>query len=169
MRIYLTGFMGSGKSTVGRQLARKLDYAFVDLDDRIEKDYKTSIPLIFEKYDESAFRRLEQEVLHRTVQSDHTVIATGGGTPCFYDNMEWMNRNGLTVYLKLHPKSLHQRILNAKKVRPLIRQQPPEKVMKFIEQKLGEREPFYMQASIIIKGEDLDLNKLADKIVHLNK
>lgn len=167
MKIYLVGFMGSGKTTVGKQLARKLGYAFEDLDDSIEHKYKTSIPLIFSKYDEPAFRKLEMEALHATVELSDTVIATGGGTPCFFDNMKWMNSQGLTIYLSLHPKSLHQRIVKAKRVRPLIRQQSPETVMQFIEDKLKDREPHYQQANLIVKGEDIDINKLAAEIVNL--
>ncbi|MCB2220493.1 MAG: shikimate kinase [Bacteroidetes bacterium] len=165
MRIYLIGFMGSGKTTVGRQVAGKLNYVFEDLDEHIERNYKTSIPLIFEKYDESAFRRLEQDVLHKTAGFNNTVIATGGGTPCFFDNMTWMNNQGLTIYLKLHPKSLYNRIIHSKKVRPLVRQRPPSEWLTFIEEKLSERDLFYRQASIIIKGENLDVNKLVDEIV----
>jgi shikimate kinase len=165
MRIYLVGFMGSGKSTVGRLLARKLDLAFEDLDEKIESKYKTSIPLIFEKYDESAFRRLEQDVLHQTAGLNNTVIATGGGTPCFFDNMAWMNCHGLTIYLELHPQSLHHRIIRAKRVRPLIRQQHPHELLTFIEEKLHEREHYYRQATLMIKGENLDVNKLVDEIV----
>ena len=166
MRIYLTGFMGSGKSTIGRDLSKKMQTEFLDLDDQIEKNYKTSIPLIFEKYDESAFRKLENEVLHQTINSKNVIIATGGGTPCFYDNMDWMNRHGLTVYIKMSPVLLTKRVLNAKKVRPLIRHKSEAEVLDFIKQKLPERELFYNKADIVFWGDKFNLNKLFDEIVN---
>ena len=169
MRIYLLGFMGSGKTTIGQQLARRLGYAFEDLDDLIERKYKTSIPLIFEKYDEQAFRNLETEVLHLTAGFENAVVATGGGTPCYFNNMEWMNKNGLTIYLKMHAGSLTRRIINAKKVRPLIRSKSPEEVLHFVELKLGERESFYEQAHIVIHGEVVDMDEIARSIDQYQK
>lgn len=169
MRIYLVGFMGSGKTTAGRQLARRLGMQFLDLDAFIESTYKTSIPLFFDKYDEKAFRLIEKESLHRTLNTDHIVISTGGGTPCFFDNMAWMNANGLTVYLKMHPKSLGVRLRNSRKTRPLIRQKTESELIAFIGQNLEYRETFYNLAALTAKGENLDVDALVNEILNFER
>ncbi len=160
LRIYLIGFMGSGKTTAGKRLARALDYAFTDLDSMIEERYHVTIPSLFEKYDEHAFRTLEHETLKDTLTLPRHVIATGGGTPCFFNNMELINGSGISVYLRLSPASLHQRLLNSKKKRPLIQRHPPAEVLDYIKRTLDERDPYYLRAHHIVKGEDLDIGAL---------
>ena len=153
MRIYLIGFMGSGKSSLGRRLAKKLGYPFVDIDQVIENLSGMSIPDIFLRFGESHFRELEQQALRLTVNHHKAVIATGGGTPCFFDNMQFINEHGVSVYLRMSPVSLAYRLKHAQIPRPLIEQLKGEDLLRFIEEKLKEREPLYLQARCIIKGE----------------
>lgn len=164
--IYLIGFMGSGKSTAGKKLATMLNYSFLDLDDAIENKYRISIPSIFSRFDENAFRILENKVLIDTFSLKNYVVSTGGGTPCYYGNMALMRDQGTTVYLKLHPGSLHMRLTQSKKKRPLIQDKNPDEVIKFIEEMLEQREYFYKQAHITIKGEDVDLESLANLLLN---
>jgi len=166
MLIYLIGYMGSGKTTVGKKLAARLCYSFLDLDKKIENKYKITIPNLFTKYDEETFRKLEQETLHDTINLTNTVISTGGGTPCFYDNMELINKNGLSVYLKMHPKSLYERLIKSKKKRPLLANKSPEEIMEYIGKQVSERESFYLQSNLVIKGESMDISKLVESITN---
>lgn len=151
-RIYFVGYMGSGKTTTGRKLAAKLNYKFIDLDKLIERTYKTSIPLLFKKYDEQAFRLLEQKMLRGTQSFKQTVISTGGGAPCFFDNMEKINQYGISIYLKLTPEQLMERLKKAQKKRPLIENLDDEQLFEYIKKNLQQREPFYNQAHIITDG-----------------
>jgi shikimate kinase len=169
MRIYLIGFMGSGKTTVGKKLAKKLGYDFVDLDQLIELKCKTTIDVLFEKYDEDAFRILENKTLTETAGADNMVVATGGGTPCFYDNMTWMGAHGLTVYLKLDPGSLSDRLHASKRMRPLLKGKTKPELVDYVHGKLAEREKYYMQADIIVKGENLEMNTLLEEIKNAKK
>jgi shikimate kinase len=164
MRIYLVGFMGSGKTTVGRKLAAILGYDFIDLDDFIENEYKISIPRIFEKYDENAFRKIEHKSLKRCSDYENTLISTGGGTPCFFNNMELINNSGFSVYIRMHPKSLYNRLISSKKKRPLLKEKSPEEIMAFIEHSLKVREPFYNQAALTVKGEDIKPETIIEEI-----
>lgn len=160
MLIYLIGFMGSGKTTAGKKLATQLGYKFVDLDLLIEEKYKITIPDIFDRFDEKAFRIIEHETLQETISFQDTIISTGGGTPCFYNNMEIINANGISVYLKLHPKSIQKRLLESKKKRPLILNKTSDELYEFIQIKLNERELFYQKAKYTIKAENLEISDL---------
>ena len=153
MRIYLIGFMGCGKSTFGKRLAKKLDCPFVDLDDEIEQRAGKSIDELFKMEGESVFRKMEQEALLDTIIHKKAVIATGGGTPCFEDNMEFMNAEGVTVYLRMSPLSITHRLENAKKIRPLVHGRKGEELNEFIKKTLSARESYYLQSHCIIKGE----------------
>jgi shikimate kinase len=148
-RIFLVGFMGSGKSTVGRNLARALNWTFIDLDSYIQEKQGCSISEIFERNGETAFRLLEKESLEEVELLDKVVVATGGGAPCYHNNMLGMKQAGLTIYLKLVPKELQIRLLPARKTRPLIANKSDDELLEFIEEKLKEREPFYAQASVV--------------------
>jgi len=160
MLIYLIGFMGSGKTTVGKKLASKLNFDFVDLDFFIEKKYKITIPDIFDRFDEDVFRKIEHEALLDTKSFQNTVVSTGGGTPCFYNNMDLLKTYGTSVYLKLHPKSIQLRLLESKKKRPLIMNKTKDEIFDYIQLKLKERELYYKQADFTIKAENIDLYEL---------
>lgn len=147
-RVFLTGFMGSGKTTVGQMLARALDWQFIDLDQHIEKQEGQSIRDIFETSGEVAFRQMEHKALKEVSLLSHVIVSTGGGTPCFHGNMDWMNQSGLTIYLKLDAKVLKDRLMPARKSRPLIANKSDSELLDFIREKLAEREPWYMQSAV---------------------
>ena len=150
MRIYLIGFMGCGKSTWGKKLAEKLDCAFIDIDKRIEAIEGGIVAEVFKIKGEEYFRKLEADVLRSTVLEKNAVISCGGGTPCYFDNMEWMKQRGKTVYLNLSPENLFGRLRTRKEKRPLIANLDDDQLRDFIFQKLSEREAFYLQADIKI-------------------
>lgn len=150
MRIYLIGFMGCGKSTFGKKLAEKLDYTFIDLDKRIEAIEGGTVAEIFKLRGEDYFRRLEADVLHSTVLEKNAVISCGGGTPCYFDNMDWMSERGKTVYLHLSAENLFGRLRTRKEKRPLIANLDDAQLRDYIFQKLSERESFYLQANFTI-------------------
>ncbi|MGC8865385.1 MAG: shikimate kinase [Bacteroidales bacterium] len=163
MRIYLVGYMASGKTYTGPKLAEALGYGFVDLDEMFEAQYRISIQKFFQKYGEDAFRPLESKLLHSTFQLSNHVISTGGGTACFFDNMELMNQQGLTVYLKQSAEALFQRLRLSRKPRPLIKDAGDEELRKQIENHLNERIPYYEKARIIVDAA-IEISKLTDII-----
>ena len=160
MKIFLVGFMGCGKTTIGKKLARLLNYEFADLDKLIEVKAGMTIQEYFSEYGEEQFRVLEKEVLHSLANRTDLVVATGGGAPCYFDNMEWMNQSGVTVYLSMPPRALAGR-LQGSTTRPLLRGLAGESLVEFIANKLKEREPFYNQAQNVVSGIDLTAEKLA--------
>lgn len=162
MLIFLIGYMGCGKSTAGKKLASKLKAGFADLDDYIEEQYGRSVDEIFETEGENRFRELEYNGLKHFLEKDKLVLAVGGGTPCFYDNMELMKRYGITVYLKMSAEALASRLLSAKKVRPLIKNKSEAELKTYINAHLEKREPFYLQAQYKVKAKDLDVDELAE-------
>lgn len=155
MRIFLIGFMGCGKSSVGRRLARKLGYDFFDTDHGLKQEHGIKVPELFRAKGEPAFRLLEQEVLHSTAKMKQTVIATGGGTPCYADNMDFILKNGMSVYIRMSVSSLVYRLEHARVKRPLVENLKGEDLAAAIEALLKEREAFYMRANCVIKGETL--------------
>ena len=165
MRIYLVGYMGCGKSTIGRKVAEILGISFVDLDKYIEERYFKTVPAIFSEEGEERFREKERIALHEVSQFENVVIGTGGGAPCFFDNMEVMNNNGVTVYIAPDTDVLATRLLKSKTERPLIVGKSPEELISFINNALLKRAPFYEKAKIIIRGENnLDPQLVIDKI-----
>jgi len=160
--IYLIGYMGSGKSTAGRKLAAKLKLDFIDLDEFIEKEYGLTIPEIFEQKGENEFRAIENNALKKLIAKTHTVIACGGGTPCYYGNMELMNNNGTTIYLKMSADMLASRLIHSKTKRPLLQNKTEAEMRAFITAHLERREDIYHQASYIVKGKDLNVDELVE-------
>ncbi len=159
-KIYLIGFMGSGKSTIGKKVASGLGWSFVDLDKEIEKETGLRIPGIFAKHGEEYFRKVENRILQSLKSRSGVVISTGGGAPCFFDNMDHMLKNGLTIYLKLTPGQLKQRLAASKGQRPLIKDIHRENLQDFIEEKLATREKWYKRAEIITDGMNTDYSLL---------
>ncbi|WP_374949061.1 shikimate kinase [Mucilaginibacter sp.] len=158
--IFLTGFMGCGKTSWGRKLAAAVNYHFIDLDHKLEADAEMTVAQYFAAHGEEKFRRLESEILKTTVYPEKTVISTGGGLPCFYDNMEWMNNHGETLYIQLSAKALANRLENAKTPRPVLQGKKGDDLITFIDHKLAERESFYLQAKHIVNGIDMSLEVL---------
>lgn len=151
MTIFLLGLMGSGKTWSGTRLAERLNLPFVDLDEDIEQGEGAAIAEIFERSGEAGFRLLEREYLHRLAGLAAAVVATGGGTPCFFDNLDWMNKHGTTVYLKTPVALLYSRLLTAREARPLLREIPPSQLEAYLKDLLQRREPFYQKAQITVE------------------
>jgi shikimate kinase len=161
-KIFLTGYMGSGKSTAGKKLATKLGFEFIDLDKLIEKECKLSIPEIFSTKGESEFRAVEHNTLKKIVEKENIVVACGGGTPCYYGNMELMNNHGITIYIKMSADALISRLTSATEVRPLVANKSAEELRTFVNRQLEKREDFYHQAQFTVKGKDLNVDELAE-------
>lgn len=151
-KIYLIGFMGSGKSTMGRKLSASLGWSFVDLDRMIEEEAGMNIPDIFFFKGEDYFRNVETKLLRSLESVNEAVVSTGGGTPCYHDNMDFMLRTGLTIYLKLTPAQLKSRLKKSADKRPLLRNVTEENLENYIQLKLAEREVWYNKAEIIVDG-----------------
>ncbi len=160
MRIYLLGYMGCGKSTIGKKLAKTLGFPFIDLDEQIEQQAGKTIVAIFEEDGEAVFRKIEQQALHQTFELENAVIATGGGAACFADNMDQMRVNGVTVYIELPAKALANRLKNAAEKRPLLKNKNEAEQLAFIEEALLVREPYYRRACVIVNGIDLNVKTL---------
>jgi len=162
--IYIIGFMGSGKTTAGKKLASLLGWSFIDLDKKIEENEGKTIPEIFSENGEEYFRIAESRLLKKLDIGKDTVISTGGGTPCYGDNMNIMLQSGLTVYLKLTPLQLRSRLSESKGDRPLIKDMDHEKLLSFINEKLSVRENYYNRSAITVDGFDLDINSLLSRV-----
>lgn len=156
--------MGSGKSTLGKRLASIMALPFIDLDSEIVKQEGSPISEIFRKNGEEYFRTTESEALRSIDTKAGAVVATGGGAPCYGNNLEYMNRTGLTVYLKMSPAALASRLAQSKESRPLIAGLTGDKLLQYIEEKLHEREPYYNKASIVFDGLSADAAKLKEII-----
>ncbi len=165
MKIFLTGYMGSGKSTLGSKLARALELPFFDLDKMIEEQEGMTIASFFEQKGETTFRQIEAEMLRNfTQENDSFLLSTGGGAPVFHQNIDFMNENGLTVYIEMNPKSLAQRLAPARAERPLLKHLSDDELENFVAEKLKEREPFYKKARLVINGLSPNVNSIASII-----
>jgi shikimate kinase len=153
-KVFLIGFMGCGKSTFGKKLAKQLNWDFVDLDDYIEKKEKASISEIFASKGETYFRSLESKAVKSTSNWKKTIISTGGGTPCFNDNISSINDAGLSVYIKISPIVLKSRLEGELSKRPLIADLTDAELLSFIENKLNERSADYSKSKIIFEYTD---------------
>lgn len=155
--IIIIGYMGAGKTTVGKALAKELGVMFYDLDWYIESRMRKTVKQIFDEIGEEGFRKIERNMLHEVAEFENVVVSCGGGTPCFFDNMDYMNQSGETIYLKASPETLHTHLKMGKGVRPLLLNKTPEEVEIFIREQLKLREPFYNKAKHII-----DINVMDD-------
>jgi len=164
MRIYLIGYMGCGKSTLGKKLSKQMGMQFIDMDHYIEKRNCKTVPQLFEEYGEEVFRQRERKALEELSEFTDVVIATGGGAPCFFDNIDLMNKSGKTIYLNIDPKILANRLLKSKTERPLIKGKSREELIEFIDETLRKRNEFYKQAKYEITRPDMDLEEVAKMI-----
>ena len=164
MVIYLVGFMGCGKSTLGKPLAHKLLYDFVDMDSYIEDIEGLKISEIFEIKGEPYFRQLEREALEQLSERHNIVVSTGGGVAAFDGNIEYMNSKGLSIYLKMNSGTLLSRLAHSSTERPIFAGKSRDEMAEIIDRMLAEREPFYNRASIIIDGMDIKVYDIIDKI-----
>ena len=157
VRIIITGYMGAGKTTVGKALSKELGIPFYDLDWYIEGRMRQTVKEIFDQCGEDGFRKIEHSMLHEVAEFEDVIISCGGGTPCFFDNMDYMNRQGETVYLKASPEVLFGHLRMGKTVRPLLLKKTPEEVQAFISKQLEKRAPYYSKAK-----HTLDVNLMDD-------
>ncbi|MGM0503394.1 MAG: shikimate kinase [Bacteroidota bacterium] len=165
MRIFLIGFMASGKSTIGKKLANKLNLPFVDLDSYIEEKWNTTIRILMYEKGENEFREIEKEALVEVVDKfNEAVISTGGGTPCYFDNMQTMQNNGMTIYIEVDVDTLVHRLIYSKKDRPLIWGKSKEDLTVYAEELLSKRKSYYEQAGYKVNGMNLNVNTLVDLI-----
>lgn len=150
-RIYLIGPMGCGKTYRGRWLSEQTGRPFVDTDEQIEAMHGQTVAEIFQANGEKIFRESEQKILHQTIDYQEVIVATGGGTPCFFDNLDWMKKHGTTVYLRTPPALLAQRLKQEMHLRPLLSQVDLHNLESHLDKLLQQREKFYAQATIIIE------------------
>ena len=155
-RIFLIGYMGAGKTTLGKAFARSMGLIFIDLDWYIEERFHKTVRQIFAERSEEGFRELEKRMLHEVADFEDVVIATGGGTPCFFDNVEYMNQKGETVFLDVSQEVLFRRLKVAKQQRPLLAQKNDEELKAFIADALGKRLPHYSKAKHVFRADELE-------------
>lgn len=168
MKIFLIGFMGSGKSYCGRLLSEKLKIPFFDLDEQVVSREGKAITEIFASEGEEYFRLSEKEILYDiTGLNENFVMACGGGTPCYFNNIEFMNNTGTTVWINTPVDTLFERLIHDKNHRPLISKLSDEQLKAYIKKKFADRKIYYEQASVIIDDEPLKLDALVKKIFHV--
>ncbi|MGB8190749.1 MAG: shikimate kinase [Chitinophagaceae bacterium] len=168
MRIYLIGFMGSGKTHWGNLLSSRLTLPFFDLDKQITEDEGKSIVEIFEQKGEEYFRMMEKETMYILTESHESfVMACGGGTPCYFNNIDYMNNNGITVWLNTRMEVLFNRLLEEKDSRPLLRNLSDGQLRQFILKKFSERRIYYEQASLVIEESEASVESLIQHIMHV--
>ena len=155
-RIIIIGYMGSGKTTVGHALSQELGLPFYDLDWYIETRMHRTVKQIFDEKGEEGFRKIEHNLLHEVAEFEDVIISCGGGTPCFFDNIDYINRQGETVYLRCTTDVLYKHLKMGKTVRPLLLNKTPDEVKTFIEAQLKQREPFYAKAKHIVDVSLMD-------------
>lgn len=169
MQIFLWGFMGVGKTSVGKKLAQHLNVDFIDLDQKIEMEEGQTIAQIFSAKGEAYFREVEHQHLIQIIHSNEAgVISVGGGTPCFADNALRMNATGLTIYFSSTAKELTQRLLPRKVHRPLLKNIPDEDLLPFVTQKLNERMPYYLLAKEKVNA-DQSKSELLHELIEIIK
>ncbi|HNU78462.1 MAG TPA: shikimate kinase [Prolixibacteraceae bacterium] len=167
MKVYLIGFMGSGKTHWGRLLSEKLGIRFFDLDEEIVEAAGKPITEIFATTGEEHFRMLEKDVLHQlTERHDSFIMACGGGTPCYFNNIEFMNQAGTSVWINTPVETLFSRLVNQKSNRPLIRDLSDDQLRGFISKKFSDRRMYYEQAELVVDEEPVELDKLIETIFH---
>lgn len=162
-RIFIVGYMGVGKTTVGKGLAKLLGLTFIDLDKYIQNKFRKTIPELFREKGEESFRKIEQQMLKEVAEFEDVVVSTGGGAPCFFDNMDVMNKAGTTVYISATPQELTARLLASKNERPLITGKSPDELLQFITEHLAERGHYYEKAHIEYSTDHL----ISKEQVHL--
>lgn len=170
MNIILIGMPGSGKSTLGRALVSALNYSFYDLDERIVLREKKSIEAIFAQHGEGYFREVERTVLQEALASENVVISTGGGAPCFFDNMNLIKKNGKSIFLKVPLVTLLARLKSgADTSRPMLKGKSESELKLFLETKLAERELYYNNADIVLEGSNILVDSVLKAINEIKK
>ena len=169
-RIILVGYMGSGKTTVGKALSKETGMMFYDLDWYIESRMRKTVAQIFAEKGEEGFRKIEYNMLHEVAEFEDVIISCGGGTPCFFDNMDYLNQQGDVVYLKATPEVLYRHLLMGKVERPLIKGKTPDELIAYITNHLQEREPYYGKAAHTLDVSIMDSgDKISDSVTRLRQ
>ena len=169
-RIILVGYMGSGKTTIGKALSKETGMMFYDLDWYIESRMHKTVSQIFAERGEEAFRKMEYNMLHEVAEFEDVIISCGGGTPCFFDNMDYLSRQGDVVYLKASPDTLYKHLLMAKVERPLLKGKTQDELTDYITSHLAEREPYYQKAHHVLNVDVLDnYDKIQDSVAQLRQ
>jgi shikimate kinase len=167
MKIYLIGFMGSGKTYWGKKLSQKLQLPFFDSDEQIVNSEGKSVNDIFEQNGEEYFRLKEKGILHIITESHSSfVMACGGGSPCYFNNIDYMNKSGTTVWLNTPLSILFQRLVQEKNERPLVKKLTDDQLRSFITKKFADRKIYYEQAEVVIDDEEISLDHFIEKIFH---
>lgn len=164
MKVFLFGFMGCGKTTFGEKLATFLGIQFIDLDHYIEDREKRTIKHIFETDGEDKFREIERDALAEVISQEKFVLATGGGTPCYFENLELMKKNGVTVFLRLETRKLVTRLMNAKIHRPLIWGKSEKELTEFVKTTLKKRKVYYKKSHLKVDASDPVIENISKKI-----
>lgn len=168
--VIFIGYMGAGKTTIGKALAKELEVMFYDLDWYIESRMRKTVKQIFDEVGEDGFRQIEHNMLHEVAEFENVVLSCGGGTPCFFDNIDYMNQCGETVYLKATPEILHEHLKMGRGVRPLLLNKTPEEVEVFIKEQLKLREPFYGKAKHVFDINVMDnFDKINDTVKQIRQ
>ena len=168
--IIFIGYMGAGKTTIGKALAKDIGVMFYDLDWYIESRMHKTVKQIFDEAGEDGFRQIEHNMLHEVAEFENVVVSCGGGTPCFFDNIDYMNQCGETVYLKASPEVLHAHLQMGRGVRPLLLNKTPEEVQVFIREQLKVRENFYNKAKHVFDISVMDsFDKINDTVRQLRQ
>lgn len=160
--LYIIGYMGCGKTTFGRALSEATGLRFIDLDQLIEDRHKATVREIFDTRGEDEFRRIERDMLRETAELEDVVVSCGGGTPCFFDNMAFMNRTGTTLWLEATHDCLFSRLIRKREKRPLLARRSDEEIRSIIDSQLSARSPFYSQAAIRWQGDSLEDRRQID-------
>ena len=155
-RIIFIGYMGAGKTTIGKALSNTTGMAFYDLDWYMESRMHKSVKELFNENGETGFRKIEHNMLHEVAEFEDVIISCGGGTPCFFDNIDYMNQQGETVYLKANPEVLYGHLKMSKVIRPLLLNKTAEEVKVFMQDQLTQREPYYAKAKYVYHVDLLD-------------
>lgn len=164
MRIFLLGFMAAGKTTIGKKLAQKLNFNFFDLDFYIEKKHKATISYIFNLVGEEGFRLIEHRTLLEILNYDNYILSTGGGTPCFYNNISKIRNHGLSIYLKISANLLVKRLKKSKRKRPLVNNFSEKELTNFVSKQILLREKYYLKADLVFEAEKYKFKNLVNLI-----
>jgi len=164
MLIFIIGYMGAGKTILGKKLAERLNYHFYDMDDMFEISSGYSIGDYFEKFGEASFRKTERQILLNHLEDRQTIIATGGGTACYADNMALMNQKGITIYIDTGIETIMKRLAGKIRNRPMLKNIPNEQLPSFIREHMKIRNEYYSKALIKVDGEQVDMYGLVDAV-----
>ena len=170
-RVFLVGYMGAGKTTIGKVLSKMAGLTFIDLDYYIEGRFRKTVSQLFAERGEEGFRTIEHNMLHEVAEFEDVLISTGGGTPCFFDNMAFMRQQGMTIYLRVTVPELANRLELCKQTRPVLRNRSGEELQAFVRESLAARSSFYEQAQLIFDADrlmtEVDAQEMSAQILAL--